>query len=84
MDTWTCQAGFPVVSAVRNGTKLTLKQRRFFPTQILIHQMTHLHIITNGKYQSLIPLQTIILYTSFCHPKTRIQVSILCSVEYFN
>ncbi|CAI6368332.1 unnamed protein product [Macrosiphum euphorbiae] len=30
MDTWTRQAGFPVVSAVRNGTKLTLKQQRFF------------------------------------------------------
>jgi len=29
MDTWTRQAGFPVVSAIRNGTKLTLKQQRF-------------------------------------------------------
>lgn len=29
MDTWTRQAGFPVVSAIRNGTKLTLKQNRF-------------------------------------------------------
>jgi glutamyl aminopeptidase len=29
MDTWTRQAGFPVVSAMRNGTKLTLKQQRF-------------------------------------------------------
>jgi len=29
MDTWTRQAGFPVVSALRNGTKLTLKQQRF-------------------------------------------------------
>lgn len=29
MDTWTRQAGFPVVSATRNGTKLTLKQKRF-------------------------------------------------------
>ncbi|XP_022167987.1 glutamyl aminopeptidase-like isoform X2 [Myzus persicae] len=30
MDTWIRQAGFPVVSAIRNGTKLTLKQQRFF------------------------------------------------------
>jgi len=29
MDTWTRQAGFPLVSAIRNGTKLTLKQQRF-------------------------------------------------------
>lgn len=29
MDTWTRQAGFPVVSVKRNGTKLTLTQRRF-------------------------------------------------------
>jgi len=29
MDTWTRQAGFPVVSAIRNGTKLTLRQQRF-------------------------------------------------------
>lgn len=29
MDTWTRQAGFPVVSAVRNGTKLKLSQHRF-------------------------------------------------------
>lgn len=29
MDTWTRQAGFPVVSVTRNGTKLILSQRRF-------------------------------------------------------
>ncbi|XP_050428008.1 glutamyl aminopeptidase-like isoform X3 [Adelges cooleyi] len=29
MDTWTRQAGFPVVSVVRNGTKLSLTQQRF-------------------------------------------------------
>lgn len=29
MDTWTRQPGFPMVSAVRNGTTLTLKQNRF-------------------------------------------------------
>lgn len=29
MDTWTRQAGFPVVLVERNGTKLTLRQRRF-------------------------------------------------------
>lgn len=29
MDTWTRQAGFPVVSVTRNGTKLTLSQKRF-------------------------------------------------------
>lgn len=29
MDTWTRQAGFPVVSAIRNGTKITLSQQRF-------------------------------------------------------
>ncbi|KAL4150045.1 hypothetical protein QTP88_003890 [Uroleucon formosanum] len=29
MDTWTRQSGFPLVSAIRNGTKLTLKQQRF-------------------------------------------------------
>lgn len=29
MDTWTCQAGFPVVTLTRNGSKLTLKQQRF-------------------------------------------------------
>lgn len=29
MDTWTRQAGFPVVLVERNGTKMTLKQRRF-------------------------------------------------------
>lgn len=29
MDTWTRQAGFPVVSVKRNGNKLTLSQKRF-------------------------------------------------------
>lgn len=29
MDTWTRQAGFPMVSVTRNGTKLTLSQHRF-------------------------------------------------------
>lgn len=29
MDTWTRQAGFPVVLATRNETKLTLTQQRF-------------------------------------------------------
>ncbi|CAI6368801.1 unnamed protein product [Macrosiphum euphorbiae] len=33
MDTWTRQAGFPVVSAIRNGTKLTLRQQRFLSEQ---------------------------------------------------
>lgn len=29
MDTWTCQAGFPVVSLTRNGSEVTMKQQRF-------------------------------------------------------
>lgn len=29
MDTWTRQAGFPVISVTRNETKLTLSQQRF-------------------------------------------------------
>lgn len=29
MDTWTRQAGFPVISAIRDGTKLKLSQHRF-------------------------------------------------------
>ncbi|XP_025417554.1 glutamyl aminopeptidase-like isoform X2 [Sipha flava] len=29
MDTWTCQAGFPVVTLTRNGSELTMKQQRF-------------------------------------------------------
>jgi len=29
MDTWTRQAGFPVVFVTRNGTRLTLSQHRF-------------------------------------------------------
>lgn len=33
MDTWTRQAGFPVVTATRNETKLTLTQKRFLEDQ---------------------------------------------------
>lgn len=39
MDTWTRQAGFPVISVTRNGTKLTLSQQRFLADSKAVYSL---------------------------------------------
>ncbi|VVC33657.1 ERAP1-like C-terminal domain,Aminopeptidase N-type,Peptidase M1, membrane alanine aminopeptidase, N- [Cinara cedri] len=52
MDTWTRQTGFPVVSATRDGTKLTLKQHRFLTDPNAIYSVDS----SPFKYKWEIPL----------------------------